>query len=157
MHLCFISFSSMLFGNISFCTIFDEPASGPACCSSEDKMKAMARLLSKIKDLRYDDKALVKRFKSMLEATENQLRNNKKQSNFLSQLAAKTMPKGLHCLSMRLTVSYNTLPLEERDFPATPELEDNSLYHYAIFSDNVLAVSVVVNSTVVSAEVILSP
>jgi alpha-1,4-galacturonosyltransferase len=109
-------------------------------------MKAMARLLAKVRDLRYDDKVLVKRLKSMLEASENQ-------SNFLSQLAAKTVPKGLHCLSMRLTVSYNALPPEECDFPATPELEDNSLYHYAIFSDNVLAVSVVVNSTVVNAKV----
>jgi hypothetical protein len=56
----------------------------------------------------------------MLEASENQLCNHRKQSNFLSQLAAKTVPKGLHCLSMR-----NTLPLAECDFPATPELEDN--------------------------------
>lgn len=116
----------------------------------------MARLLLKVRDLRYDDKALVTRLKAMLEASENQLRNQKKQSNFLSQLAAKTVPRGLHCLSMRLTVSYNALSPEERDFPATPELEDNSLHHYAIFSDNVLAVSVVVNSAVANAKVLMT-
>jgi len=116
-------------------------------------MEAMAHLLAKVASLRYNDKVLVKRLKTMLEATEQQLRSQKKQSNFLSQLAAKTVPKGLHCLSMRLTVDYNALPLEQQVLPETPKLEDNSLYHYAIFSDNVLAVSVVVNSTVLNAQV----
>ncbi|KAK4437553.1 putative galacturonosyltransferase 3 [Sesamum alatum] len=41
---------------------------------------------------------------------------------------------------------------EEKDFPNQEKLEDTSLYHYAIFSDNVLATSVVVNSTVLHAK-----
>jgi alpha-1,4-galacturonosyltransferase len=34
------------------------------------------------------------------------------------------------------------------DFGSSPEFDDPSLYHYVIFSDNVLAVSVVVASAV---------
>lgn len=119
---------------------------------AEEKMKAMSRLLTRVGLLRSDDKALVKRLKIMLVAAENQLRIQKKQSNYLSQLAAKTVPKGLHCLSMRLTVSYDALPIAEREIPETPKLTDNFLFHYAIFSDNVLAVSVVVNSTITNAK-----
>ena len=42
---------------------------------------------------------------------------------------------------------------EKRKFPNSENLEDPDLYHYALFSDNVLAASVVVNSTIVNAKV----
>lgn len=118
----------------------------------EEKMKAMGQLLSRAKNIKTDDKALIKKLRAMLQTSEDQLSNFKKQSNFLSQLAAKTVPKGLHCLSMRLTVKYNDLSPDERQFPNVQNLEDNTLYHYALFSDNVLATAVVVNSTVTNAK-----
>ncbi|MCD7460776.1 hypothetical protein HAX54_044390 [Datura stramonium] len=69
----------------------------------------------------------------------------------LSQLAAKTIPNGIHCLSMRLTIDYYLLPPEKEsslgENPGNPDL-----FHYALFSDNVLAASVVVNSTIVNAK-----
>jgi len=34
----------------------------------------------------------------------------------------------------------------------SPQLTDNNLYHFCIFSDNVVATSVVVNSTVINAD-----
>lgn len=118
-----------------------------------DKMKAMGQLLARAKDARFDEKALVKKLRAMLQSSEEQLRNYKIHSNFLSQLAAKTIPKGLHCLSMRLTVDYNALPVNKRDFPNKEKLEDTTLFHYAVFSDNILAAAVVVNSTVANAKV----
>lgn len=50
---------------------------------------------------------------------------------------------------MKLTAERVAHPEKYTD-PAqpAPELEDPRLYHYAIFSDNVLAASVVVNSAV---------
>ncbi|KAI7990781.1 Galacturonosyltransferase 8 [Camellia lanceoleosa] len=58
------------------------------------------------------------------------------------------LPKSLHCLAMRLMEERITHPEKYLDEgkPTPPELEDPSLFHYAIFSDNVIAASGVVNS-----------
>ncbi|KAL0360642.1 UNVERIFIED_CONTAM: Polygalacturonate 4-alpha-galacturonosyltransferase [Sesamum radiatum] len=92
------------------------------------------------------------KLRAMLQSADEQVRSLKKQSTFLSQLAAKTIPNGLHCLAMRLTIDYYLLPLEKRKFPRSENLENPNLYHYALFSDNVLAASVVVNSTIMNAK-----
>ncbi|CAL9127839.1 unnamed protein product [Musa acuminata var. zebrina] len=120
--------------------------------SASDKIKAMGQVLSKAKEALYDCKAVTRRLRAMLQSADEQVRSLKKQSTFLSQLAAKTIPNGIHCLSMRLTIDYYLLPLEKRKFPRSENLENPNLYHYALFSDNVLAASVVVNSTIMNAK-----
>lgn len=95
----------------------------------------------------------VKKLRAMLHSTEEQLRVHKKQSLFLTQLTAKTLPKGLHCLPLRLTTEYYNLNTDQQQFPNQEKLEDPRLYHYAIFSDNIMATAVVVNSTVANAKV----
>jgi len=96
----------------------------------------------------------------MLQSTELDIDAVKKQNSFLVQHAAKTVPMPLHCLHMQLTTDYyfrdgvtkehfHDAALKEEENKA--KLEDRSLYHYAIFSDNVLAASVVVRSTVTNA------
>jgi len=122
-------------------------------CRAEEKMKLMAEVLAQAQENNYDTTIMVKKLRAMLQSAEENARMLKKQSTFLSQLAAKTIPKGLHCFSMRLTVEYHMLPLDQRDFPHQERLEDPSLYHYALFSDNILAASVVVNSAVSNAKV----
>lgn len=100
-----------------------------------------------------DCAVVVKKLRAMIHSTEEQLRAQKKQTLFLTQLTAKTMPKGLHCLPLRLTTEYYNLNSSEQEFPNQEKLEDPQLYHYAIFSDNILATAVVVNSTVSNAKV----
>ncbi|XP_057861822.1 probable galacturonosyltransferase 4 isoform X1 [Cryptomeria japonica] len=117
-----------------------------------DRMKAMEQTLVKGKQLYDDCSAMVKKLRAMVHSTEELLRVHKKQNTFLTQLAAKTLPKGLHCLSMRLTTAYYALTSSEQDFPNKGKLDDKNLYHYAIFSDNILATAVVVNSTVFHAK-----
>lgn len=113
----------------------------------------MEQTLTKGKQIHDDCAAAVKKLRAMLHSTEEQLRVHKKQTVFLTQLTAKTLPKGLHCLPLRLTTEYYSLNPSERNFPNQEKLEDPQLYHYALFSDNVLAAAVVVNSTVFHAKV----
>ncbi|KAB2626692.1 polygalacturonate 4-alpha-galacturonosyltransferase [Pyrus ussuriensis x Pyrus communis] len=120
--------------------------------SAPEKIKAMGQVLSKAREQLYDCNLVTGKLRAMLQTADEQVRSLKKQSTFLSQLAAKTIPNGIHCLSMRLTIDYYLLPLEKRKFPRSENLENPNLYHYALFSDNVLAASVVVNSTVTNAK-----
>uniref|UniRef100_A0A7N0V0B7 Hexosyltransferase n=1 Tax=Kalanchoe fedtschenkoi TaxID=63787 RepID=A0A7N0V0B7_KALFE len=120
--------------------------------SASEKIRAMGQVLSKAKEQLYDCKLVSQKLRAMLQSADVQVRSFKKQSTFLSQLAAKTIPNGIHCLSMRLTIDYYLLPPEKRKFPRSENLENPKLYHYALFSDNVLAASVVVNSAVMNAK-----
>ncbi|RYR15051.1 hypothetical protein Ahy_B04g071787 isoform B [Arachis hypogaea] len=120
--------------------------------SAHEKIKAMGQVLSKAKDQLYDCKLVTGKLRAMLQTADEQVRGLKKQSTFLSQLAAKTIPDGIHCLSMRLTIDYYLLSPEKRKFPKSENLENPNLYHYALFSDNVLAASVVVNSAIMNAK-----
>ena len=116
----------------------------------------MEQTLTKGKQLQDDCASVVKKLRAMLHSTEEQLRVHKEQTIFLTQLTAKTIPKGLHCLPLHLTTEYYTLNSSQHDFPNQEKLEDPQLYHYAIFSDNVLAAAVVVNSTITYAKVIFT-
>lgn len=89
----------------------------------------------------------------MLHSAEEQLHAHKKQTVFLTQLAAKTLPKGLHCLPLRLANEYFSLDPGQQQFPNQKKLDDPKLYHYALFSDNILATAVAVNSTMLNAKV----
>ncbi|XP_038882889.1 probable galacturonosyltransferase 4 [Benincasa hispida] len=117
-----------------------------------ERLKTMEQTLAKGKQTQDDCATVVKKLRAMLHSTEEQLRVHKKQTLFLTQLTAKTLPKGLHCLPLRLTTEYYSLNWSQQDFPGQEKLEDPDLYHYALFSDNVLAAAVVVNSTITHAE-----
>lgn len=122
-------------------------------CSVHEKMRAMDQALAKGKQIQDDCAAMVKKLRAILHSTEEQLRVHRKQTMFLTQLTAKTLPKGLHCLPLRLSTEFYALNHSQQQFPYQEKLDDPQLYHYAIFSDNVLAAAVVVNSTVSHAKV----
>ncbi|CAI9107707.1 OLC1v1007139C1 [Oldenlandia corymbosa var. corymbosa] len=116
------------------------------------KMKAMEISLLKASRIYPDCSAMVKKLRAMTHSAEQQVNAQKNQTTFLVQLAGRTTPKGLHCLSMRLTAEYFALQPEERELPNQHKLHDLDLFHFAVFSDNVLACAVVVNSTVSASQ-----
>lgn len=120
--------------------------------SASEKVQAMGQVLSRAREQLYNCKSVTKKLRAMLQGSEDHTRVLNRQSAVLRQLVAKTIPKGLHCLSMLLTAEYNALPKDERDFSGQEKLEDPHCYHYALFSDNVMAAAVVVNSTVYNAK-----
>nr|XP_043608054.1 probable galacturonosyltransferase 3 isoform X2 [Erigeron canadensis] len=120
--------------------------------SAVDRAKEMGHILSLAKDQFYDCIVMARKLRVMLQSREANVEEVKKKSASLTQLAAKTIPQPLHCLPLVLTTDYFLLDDQKQKFPISRNLEDPSLYHYAIFSDNVLATSVVVNSTVLHAK-----
>ncbi|EEC81341.1 hypothetical protein OsI_24527 [Oryza sativa Indica Group] len=129
--------------------------------SALERAKAMGHALSSARDVLYNSGEVSRRLRVMLQSTELNIDSVKKQNSFLVQHAAKTVPMPLHCLHMQLTTDYHfrdgvvkeyfrDAALKEEEDKA--KREDRSLYHYAIFSDNVLAASVVVRSTVTHAK-----
>ncbi|KAL2897481.1 putative galacturonosyltransferase 7 [Bienertia sinuspersici] len=108
--------------------------------------------LVRAKSVPIDCNNVDKKFRQLVDLTEDEANFHTKQSSFLYQLGVQTMPKSLHCLSMRLTVEYfHTSSVDVEDSLAE-NYRDPTLYHYAIFSNNILASSVAINSTVVHAK-----
>ncbi|GAB4830715.1 Probable galacturonosyltransferase 4 [Ancistrocladus abbreviatus] len=117
-----------------------------------EKLKAMDQTLARGKHIQDDCAAMVKKLRAILHSTEEQLRVHRKQTMFLTQLTAKTLPKGLHCLPLRLSTEYYAVNYPRQHFVNHEKLDDPRLFHYALFSDNILAAAVVVNSTVFHAK-----
>lgn len=109
--------------------------------------------LSKANRVYPDCNAMVKKLRAMTYNAEEVVLARKKETTFLVQLAGRTTPKGLHCLSMRLTAEYFALEPEKRKLPIAKDLHGADSFHFAVFSDNVLACSVVVQSTIATARV----
>ncbi|KAK8494996.1 hypothetical protein V6N12_001391 [Hibiscus sabdariffa] len=117
----------------------------------KDRVK-FARLLMAESKENYDNQLKIQKLKDTIFAVSELLGKAKKNGAFASSIAAKSVPKSLHCLAMRLVEERISHPEKYKDDLPKSEFEDPDLYHYAIFSDNVIAVSVVVRSVVKNAE-----
>ncbi|KAK6943274.1 Glycosyl transferase, family 8 [Dillenia turbinata] len=118
----------------------------------EKKLQRMEAVIARAKSCRVDCNNVDKKFRQLVDLTEDEANFHAKQSAFLFQLAVQTIPKSHHCLYMRLTVEYFRSAPPEKDPSLDEKFVDPALHHYAIFSNNVLAASVVVNSTVTHAK-----
>lgn len=117
-------------------------------------MKEMSALIFQAKELHYDSATTIMKLKAQIQALEERVNVAAAQSTKFGQMAAEAVPKGLYCLSMMLTTDFATkqeLKYHAASVKASPKLTDNRLYHFCVFSDNVLATSVVINSTVCTA------
>ncbi|KAF5183192.1 Hexosyltransferase, partial [Thalictrum thalictroides] len=112
------------------------------------KLQKMEEIIKKAKAFPLDCNYVDKKLRQILDLTEDEAHFHMKQSAFLYQLAVQTMPKSLHCLSMRLTVEYFRSHSLDMELLETEKFVNPELHHYVILSNNVLSSSVVINSTV---------
>ena len=118
----------------------------------EKKLQNMEVVIARAKSFPVDCNNVDKKLRQIYDLTEDEADFHMKQSAFLYKLNVQTMPKSLHCLSLKLTVEYFKSPSHVTE-AMEEKFKDSSLHHYVIFSNNVLAASVVINSTVVNAKV----
>ncbi|KAH7664137.1 Polygalacturonate 4-alpha-galacturonosyltransferase protein [Dioscorea alata] len=138
------NYSSLLLSGIPS----DEPGVRALERGVKDRIRATRQLVAEAKES-FDNQLKIQKLKDTIFAVNEQLSKAKKQGAFSSLIAAKSIPKSLHCLAMRLMEERISHPKKYADPEVRPaELDDPRLYHYAIFSDNVVAASVVVNSAV---------
>lgn len=89
-----------------------------------------------------------------MERSEKEIRESKFAELMNKHFAASAVPKGIHCLSLRLTDEYSSNAHARRQLPSPellPILSDNSYHHFVLSTDNILAASVVVASAVQSS------
>lgn len=117
----------------------------------EKKLEKMEATIIQAKSCNVDCNNVDKKFRQLVDLTEDEADFHMKQSAFLFHLAIQTLPKSLHCLSMRLTVEYFRSPPPDTDTSLTDKFSNPDFHHYVIFSTNMLASSAVINSTVMNA------
>ncbi|KAL5204978.1 hypothetical protein ABZP36_009849 [Zizania latifolia] len=116
--------------------------------SALQKMRAMDMTLSKAQRTFPHCSLLTAKLRAMTHHSEELVRAHRSESSFLEQVAVRSLPKGHHCLAMRLTSEFFLLDPKEPEFAQRYSTQIGGFHHYAIFSDNVLASAVVVNSTI---------
>ncbi|XP_062165922.1 probable galacturonosyltransferase 7 isoform X3 [Alnus glutinosa] len=116
------------------------------------KLRRMEAAIAKAKSFSVECNNVDKKLRQIYDMAEDEANFHMKQSAFLYQLAVQTMPKSLHCLSMRLTVEYFRSPPNNMELSVAEKYIDPTLHHFVIFSNNVLASSVAINSTVMHAK-----
>ncbi|XP_051117092.1 hexosyltransferase GAUT11-like [Andrographis paniculata] len=118
---------------------------------AEPIIESLSTLIFKAQDAHYDISTTMMTMKNFIQSLEDRANAATVQSTVFGQLAAESMPKNLECIDIKLTSdwlknkSISNLAEESKN---SPRLVDNNLYHFCIFTDNVAAASVVVNSTV---------
>ncbi|CAN7128691.1 unnamed protein product [Brassica rapa subsp. narinosa] len=103
---------------------------------------------------RRDIRAFASVTKKLLLQMERKVQSAKHHELVYWHLASHGIPKSLHCLSLRLTEEYSVNAMARARLPppeSVSRLTDPSYHHVVILTDNVLAASVVISSTVQNA------
>lgn len=118
---------------------------------TETVVRDMALLLYQAQQLHYDSATMIMRLKAKIQGLEEQMNTVSEKSSKYGQIAAEEVPKSMYCLGVRLTTEwFKNLNLQRKSKEKRQtalKLRENNLFHFCVFSDNILATSVVVNST----------
>ncbi|XP_073293993.1 probable galacturonosyltransferase 14 [Primulina huaijiensis] len=115
---------------------------------------SFSQLVSEMKNNKHSSKEFALILKGMMERYEREIRESKFAELMHKHFAASAIPKGIHCLSLRLTDEYSSNAHARKQLPSPellPLLSDNSYHHFVLSTDNILAAAVVVTSAVQSS------
>ncbi|KAL0343826.1 UNVERIFIED_CONTAM: putative galacturonosyltransferase 14 [Sesamum angustifolium] len=115
---------------------------------------SFSQLVSEMKNNKFSSKEFGLILKGMMEKYEREIRESKFAELMNKHFAASAIPKGIHCLSLRLTDEYSSNAHARKQLPSPellPLLSDNSYHHFVLSTDNILAAAVVVTSAVQSS------
>ncbi|KAH8489343.1 hypothetical protein Peur_059113 [Populus x canadensis] len=108
-------------------------------------------LVNEMTSNQQDIKTFAFRTKAMLSMMELKVQSAREQESINWHLASHGVPKSLHCLCLKLAEEYAVNAMARSHLPP-PEyvsrLTDPSFHHVVLLTDNVLAASVVISSTV---------
>ena len=122
--------------------------------SIKKKIERMDQSIARAKSCTVDCNNVDRKLRQILHMTEDEAHFHMKQSAYLYNLGVHTMPKSHHCLNMRLTLEYFKSSSFDSDDSPSGKFNSPKYMHYVILSKNVLAASVVINSTVSSCKVL---
>ncbi|CAK9314696.1 unnamed protein product [Citrullus colocynthis] len=117
----------------------------------EDGVASFNELVKDMISKRQDMKAFALKTKAMLHTMEQKVKSARNRESVYWYLASHGIPKGLHCLSLKLAQEYAVNAKARARLPQ-PEyvsrLTDPLFHHVVLLTDNVLAASVVVSSAI---------
>ncbi|KAL0362270.1 UNVERIFIED_CONTAM: putative galacturonosyltransferase 12 [Sesamum calycinum] len=131
--------------------VLEEPANQSEVQSGPEVPQTLEDFIAQMKDERPDAKTFAIKLKSMVTFLEQRTRTAKVQEYLYRHVASSSIPKQLHCLTLKLANEHSTNAQARLQLPSAefvPALVDNSYFHYVLASDNVLAASVVASSLV---------
>lgn len=118
---------------------------------NEEGIESFNKLLKDMTSERQDIKAFAFKTKAMLLRMEHKVQSARQRESIYWYLASHGIPKSLHCLCLNLAEEYAVNAMARTRLPP-PEfvsrLADPSFNHIVLLTDNVLAASVVVSSTI---------
>ncbi|KAJ0971449.1 hypothetical protein J5N97_019408 [Dioscorea zingiberensis] len=141
----------------------DESGMGPVVVDQKDVDAAPETLEGLIAEMaattseynqNMDVRAFVRKTKAMIIKMEQNVKSSRLQGLIYRHLASIGIPKSIHCLTLLLAEEYTVNSLARSSLPP-PEyashLGDGSYIHIALLTDNILAASVVISSTLTSS------
>lgn len=117
--------------------------------SFNDLVKDMTSNGQDIKAFAFKTKAMIMKMEQMVESA-------RQSESIFWHLASHGVPKGIHCLSLKLAEEYAENAAARSRLPSpqyVSHLIDPSFHHVVLLTDNVLAASVVVSSTIKSSSI----